>query len=98
LVGFVPLVGMTVLGAWLRWWLAAGPVAPVWPALIGISLMLIYRLLAEWQRRTTLVELARLAPGGTVIVQGRGAGGPPVWIQVGWEPRRWGSVLVWKRW
>jgi hypothetical protein len=46
------------------------------------------RLLAEWQRRKTLVALMRHAPGGTVIVQGRGRGGPAMWVTVGSDPKR----------
>lgn len=42
-----------------------------------------YRLLAEWQRRVTLVALAERAPEGTVVVQGAGQGGPALWMRVG---------------
>jgi hypothetical protein len=43
----------------------------------------VFRLLAEWQRRLTLVALVQHAPGGTVIVQERGRGGPAMRVQVG---------------
>jgi hypothetical protein len=44
---------------------------------------LIYRLLAERERRRTLEATYRYAPPGTVVVQGEGPGGPPMWIRVG---------------
>ena len=40
-------------------------------------------LLAEWQRRTTLLAVVRHAPAGTVVVQERGRGGPAMKIHVG---------------
>lgn len=39
--------------------------------------------LAEWQRRATLIALVRHAPGGTVVVQERGRGGPALQVHVG---------------
>jgi hypothetical protein len=56
-------------------------------ALTPLVLMGVFRLLAEWQRRTTLVALMRHAPGGTVVIQQRGLGGPPMWVWVGDGPR-----------
>jgi len=47
-------------------------------ALVGMS-----ALVAEWQRRTTLIALVRNAPAGTVVVQERGRGGPAMRVQVG---------------
>jgi hypothetical protein len=44
---------------------------------------LVGRLLAEWQRRKTLVAVIQHAPGGTVIVQNRGRGGPATRIEIG---------------
>jgi hypothetical protein len=41
--------------------------------LTPLVLMGVFRLLAEWQRRTTLVTLMNHAPGGTVVIQQRGA-------------------------
>ncbi|MET7715467.1 hypothetical protein [Streptomyces sp. NPDC005407] len=40
-------------------------------------------LLAEWQRRTTLLAVVTHAPAGTVVVQERGRGGPAMEIHVG---------------
>jgi hypothetical protein len=54
--------------------------------LAPLVLMGVFRLLAEWQRRTTLVALMCHAPGGTVLIQQRGLGGPPMWIWVGDGP------------
>ena len=51
-----------------------------------IVLLVMLRLASEWQRRLTLVALVEKAPGGTVVVQGRGLGGPPMWVQVGNRP------------
>lgn len=55
--------------------------------LASLMLMGVFRLLAEWQRRTTLVALMRHAPGGTVVIQQKGPGGPPLWVWVGDGPR-----------
>lgn len=46
--------------------------------LVGMS-----ALVAEWQRRATLIALVRNAPAGTVVVQERGRGGPAMRVQVG---------------
>ena len=64
----------------LSWWSAAAMV-------IVIFGILLYRLLAERARRKTLQSTYRYAPAGTVVVQGEGPGGPPMWIQVGAGPR-----------
>jgi DNA-directed RNA polymerase specialized sigma24 family protein len=48
------------------------------PALAGAA-----AFLAEWQRRATLIALVRHAPGGTVVVQERGRGGPAMQVHVG---------------
>jgi hypothetical protein len=47
---------------------------------------LVGRLLAEWQRRKTLVAVIQHAPDGTVIVQKRGCGGPAMRIEIGPAP------------
>ena len=44
------------------------------------------RLLAEWQRRKTLVAVIKEASAGTVIEQKRGRGGPAVRIEIGPAP------------
>jgi hypothetical protein len=62
-------------------WAAVGAV------LAPLVLTGVFRLLAEWQRRTTLVALMSHAPGGTMVIQQRGLGGPPMWIWVGDGPR-----------
>jgi hypothetical protein len=49
----------------------------------GLVIGVVGRLLAEWQRRKTLVDVIQRAPSGTVIVQGRGRGGPAMRIEVG---------------
>lgn len=49
--------------------------------------ILIYRLLAESQRRKTLEMTYRHAPPGTVVVLGEGPGGPPMLIRVGGRQR-----------
>lgn len=42
-----------------------------------------YRLLAEWQRRKTLLALASQARAGTVVLVDKGPGGPAMWLKVG---------------
>jgi hypothetical protein len=58
-----------------------------WPGacvvLVGLLLALVYRLLAERARRRTLIATYRYAPGGTVVVQEKGPGGPAMWVWVG---------------
>jgi hypothetical protein len=63
-----------------------------WPSLILVLVVVAFgmlaRLLAEWQRRRTLLALMKHAPGGTVILQGRGHGGPAMWVTVGSGSRK----------
>jgi hypothetical protein len=83
-----------------------------WPGVCaGVSVVfvaLVYRLLAEWQRRKTLLATYLYAPAGTIVVQGHGPAGAPLWVRVGggspstvivWVTspgcRR---VLLWRRW
>jgi hypothetical protein len=72
---------------WPEWASAVAPHAVSWTTvgamLASLVLMGVFRLLAEWQRRATLVALMRHAPGGTVVIQQRGLGGPPMWVWVG---------------
>jgi hypothetical protein len=64
------------------------PYAPSWGMLVTLSMALIpigvIGLLAEWQRRRTLVALVRHAPEGTVVIHGKGLGGPAVGILGRW--------------
>jgi hypothetical protein len=61
--------------------------AASWQAMILLLGVLVIglagRLLAEWQRRKTLVDVMKEAPPGTVIEQKRGRGGPAVRIEIG---------------
>jgi len=76
---------------WPEWASSAAPHTVSWTtvgtALAPLALIGMFRLLAEWQRRTTLVALMNHAPGGTVVIQQRGRGGPSMWIWVGDGPR-----------
>jgi hypothetical protein len=76
---------------WSEWAAAVVPAAVSWTTvsamLVPLVLMGVVGLLAEWQRRVTLVALMRHAPGGTVVIQHQGIGGPPMWIWVGDGPR-----------
>jgi hypothetical protein len=58
-----------------------------WPGLVGILVVVLAasvpRLLAERARRKTLIQFVERAPGGTVMMQGDGSGGPAVWVRVG---------------
>lgn len=56
-------------------------------ALAVLGVRSVVSLLAEWQRRETLVALTKDAKPGTVIEQGRGRGGPAMRIQVSCEPK-----------
>ena len=62
-----------------------------WPTVCAVLAPLLLagaiRLLAEWQRRRTLAAVLRDAPAGSVVVQERGLGGPPMWVWVGTGPR-----------
>jgi hypothetical protein len=60
----------------VSWWAVAGVVA----VMFGI---LLFRLLAERERRKTLETTYRYAPAGTVVELGDGPGGPPMCIHVG---------------
>ncbi len=58
-----------------------------WPGSCAVLMGLLaawgYRLVAEWARRQTLIATYKYAPGGTVVVQEHGPGGPAMWIWVG---------------
>lgn len=58
-----------------------------WPTILVAMAVLLYRLLAEWQRRRTLLALLREAPTGTLIFQGKGVGGAEMCIMVGPDNR-----------
>jgi len=72
-------------------WLSAamGQVAS-WRSAIFVVVVLIIimvgRLLAEWQRRRTLIGVIQHAPGGTVVTQERGRSGPAMRIEIGSDP------------
>jgi hypothetical protein len=76
---------------WPAWVSTVAPHAVTWPTLGAVLaplvLLGVLRLFAEWQRRTTLLALLRHAPGGTVVIQEKGSGGPAMWILVGNGPR-----------
>lgn len=85
---------MRTVGKWPGWpeWAAtAAPHVVSWATLGAVLVPLVVigaiRLLAEWQRRKTLVAVLINAPAGSVVNQGRGLGGPPVTIWVGSGPR-----------
>ncbi len=50
------------------------------------AISMIYRLLAEWQRRMTLDHIFTHAPGGSVIFQEKGLAGPAMSVWVGNGP------------
>ena len=55
-----------------------------WPyTAVVLVVMAAYRLLAERARRKTLVDLVSRAPAGTIVVMGKGPGGPAMWVRVG---------------
>lgn len=70
----------------------AAPHMVSWPGagmvIVTVTCILIYRLLAERGRRKTLLELCRNAREGTVVVLGRGPGGPEMRVQVGAGPQQ----------
>ncbi|MFF2078400.1 hypothetical protein ACFVXG_27045 [Kitasatospora sp. NPDC058162] len=76
LLGWTPVVPFVALGDRPSW---------IVLALLG-ALGVAVRLLAEWQRRRTLVALVERAPLGTVVVQESGMGGPGMRVQVGARP------------
>jgi hypothetical protein len=54
-------------------------------AILGLMVIAgVIRLLAEWQRRLTLVAIMQHAPAGTLLVQRRGLGGPELRLLVGY--------------
>jgi len=79
---------ITVADPGLPGWLAAALAHAVsWRSAIFVVAVLVIgsvaRLLAEWQRRKTLVAMIKHAPRGTVIEQERGRGGPAMRIEIG---------------
>jgi hypothetical protein len=70
-----------------RWFSASSAHAVSWRSMAFFSAALIIgsvtRLLAEWQRRKTLIEVIRHARGKIVVTQGRGRNGPAMRIEVG---------------
>jgi hypothetical protein len=84
----VPVAARVV--TWTIAW--PGACAAVWVVLVVGT----YRLLAEWQRRKTLLTTYLYAPGGTVVVQGAGLTGSPMWVLVGGGSRSGApTVIVW---
>jgi hypothetical protein len=72
--------------------LAVGGAAAVhvlaWPyTAMTLAVAAAFRLLAERARRKTLVDLVSQAPAGTIVVMGKGPGGPAMWVRVGDGPR-----------
>jgi hypothetical protein len=83
---FVP---SPVLPVWVYGMLAHAASWRSWIFVVALpALGMLGRLLAEWQRRETLVALMEHAPGGTVIVQERGRGGPAMRVEVGSRARQ----------
>lgn len=78
-------MGRLTVGPWVAG--SAGVVVLhtlAWPyAAAAITAAALYRLLAEWQRRKTLIELVSRAPANTTVVLERGPGGPAMWVKVG---------------
>ena len=70
--------------AWLSSWMQH-PL--VWTSVVGVVvvrvLSIVARSRAERQRRDTLVAVIKDSPGGTVLAQAKGLGGPAVMIIVG---------------
>ena len=56
--------------------------------LAALAIGLVGRLLAESQRRKTLVAVIKEAKDGTVIEQQRGRGGPAMRIEIGPGPNK----------
>jgi hypothetical protein len=74
----------------VRWAVASTGAAAVhvlaWPYAAAIlAVTAVYRLLAERERRKTLMDLVSRAPAGTIVVMEKGPGGPAVWVKVGGE-------------
>lgn len=84
--------------AWADWVASTAPhVLPTVALrymLAPLMLAGVVRLLAEWQRRLTLVALLSHAPAGTVIVQGKGLGGPALSVWIGGCPRFPGTPMT----
>ena len=72
----------------VSWWMAIVVAGVV---LAGLA----FRLLAERGRRKTLEAVFR-APAHTVVILGKGPGGPPMWVRVG-EGRSpaWPEPVIW---
>jgi uncharacterized protein (DUF849 family) len=73
-----------------RWAVVSAGAAAVhilaWPYTgVVAAVTAVYRLLAERARRKTLVDLVSHAPTGTIVVMGKGPGGPAMWVRVGGE-------------
>jgi len=71
-----------------RWAVASAGAATAhvlaWPCTtVVLAMTAAYRLLAEWTRRKTLVDLVSRAPAGTIVVMEKGPGGPAMWVRVG---------------
>jgi hypothetical protein len=62
--------------------LLPGPQA-IWVFGTFVVISMIYRLIAEWQRRVTLDHIFTHAPGGSVIFQEKGLACPAMSIWVG---------------
>lgn len=73
----------------VAWWAAASAGggalhALAWPYTAAVlAATALYRLLAEWQRRKTLIDLVSRAPANTIVVLEKGPGGPAMWVKVG---------------
>jgi hypothetical protein len=63
-----------------------------WPVVCAMTAVLLvllgYRLMAEQARRRTLIETCAYAPGGTVIIQEAGPGGPAIRVWIGGGQRQ----------
>ena len=69
--------GVRIDRTWPEWASTVAPHTVSWTTVGAVLVLMgVFRLLAEWQRRTTLVALMSHAPGGTVVIQQRGLGGP----------------------
>jgi hypothetical protein len=63
----------------ISWWAACAVIVVAFGTLA-------YQVLAERERRKTLEAAYLHAPRGTIVVQGEGPGGPPMWIRIGDGP------------
>ena len=84
---------VSIVETWQGWPGLASIVAPNPPSWVAVGVVLALlalmgtvRLLVEWQRRITLIAVLRQAPGGSVVIQQRGLGGPPMRVWVGGGP------------